>query len=241
MTSIQAGNIKAMLDEEGVIIRSAHFAGAGGSEVVQRRTDLIDRTLRGAYEYLAAAGPLPALLAIGGYGRGELNPHSDIDIMFLCRDEKDRQRSVELLYILWDAGMDVGYSVRTIDESISLARQDIKVRTSLIESRLLAGDPGLYDSFIRAMQGEVFYSKTLRFYPRKDLRADGDTPEIWWFDLFTGTQYQGVRRRTPRYSHGVVARFVRYRVATLGNWSGKASSRRGSTQCSFGPGIFSGG
>ncbi len=167
MTSIQAGNIKAMLDEEGAIIRSAHFAGAGGNEVVQRRTGLIDRTLREAYERLTATGPMPALLAIGGYGRGELNPHSDIDIMFLCRDDKDRQRSLELLYILWDAGMDVGYSVRTIDESISLARQDIKVRTSLIEARLLAGDPVFYDSFVRAMQSEVFYWKPSDFIREK--------------------------------------------------------------------------
>jgi len=167
MTSIQAGNIKAMLDEEGVIIRCAHFAGAGGSQVVQRRTGLIDRTLRDACDRLSANGPMPALLAIGGYGRGELNPHSDIDIMFLCRDEQDRQRSLELLYILWDAGMDLGYSVRTINECVSLARQDIKIRTSLIESRLLAGDPVLYNAFIRAMQSEVFYWKPADFIQAK--------------------------------------------------------------------------
>jgi len=141
MTSTQAATIKASLEEEGAIIRSAHFSGAGGSEVVRRRTDLIDRTLCAAYGHLTAAGRMPALLAIGGYGRGELNPHSDIDIMFLCRDEKDRQRSVDLLYVLWDAGLDVGYSVRTPNECVSLARQDIKIRTSLIESRLIAGDP----------------------------------------------------------------------------------------------------
>ncbi len=110
--------------------------------MVQRRTGLIDRTLREAYARLATAGPMPALLAIGGYGRGELNPHSDIDIMFLCRDEEDRKRAPELLYLLWDAGLDVGYSVRTAKECVSLARQDIKIRTSLLESRLIAGDPG---------------------------------------------------------------------------------------------------
>ena len=93
MTSIHAANIKAKLEEEGAIIRSAHFSGAGGREVVQRRTELIDRTLRDAHDRLTGAGAMPALLAIGGYGRGELNPHSDIDIMFLCRDETDRQRS----------------------------------------------------------------------------------------------------------------------------------------------------
>ncbi len=167
MISIHAGNIKTMLEEEGAIIRSAHFSGAGGSEVVRRRTELIDRTLRNSYDRLTGAGAMPALLATGGYGRGELNPYSDIDIMFLCRDEKDRQRSLELLYILWDAGMDVGYSVRTVPECVSLARQDIKIRTSLLESRLIAGDPVFYDSFIRTMQSEIFYWKPSAFIHEK--------------------------------------------------------------------------
>src|SRR5208337_911092 len=111
-----AADIKAMLTEEIALIRAAHFAGAGGSEVVQRRTGLIDRTLREAHGRLSAVGTMPSLVAIGGYGRGELNPYSDIDIMFLCRDEADRKRSPELLYMLWDAGLDVGYSVRTVKE-----------------------------------------------------------------------------------------------------------------------------
>ena len=167
MTSIHAGNMKTILAEESAIIRSAHFAGASGSEVVRRRTELIDRTLRDAYHRLDGAGLMPALLATGGYGRGELNPHSDIDIMFLCRDERDRQRSLELLYVLWDAGMDVGYSVRTVPECVSLARQDIKIRTSLLESRLIAGDPVFYGSFIRTMQSEVFYWKATAFIHEK--------------------------------------------------------------------------
>jgi len=159
--------IKALLEEEGAAIRSAHFAGAGGSEVVQRRTALIDRTLREAHYRLTGMGPMPALLAIGGYGRGELNPYSDIDIMFLCRDDTDRQRSPKLLYLLWDAGLDVGYSVRTIKECVSLARQDIKIRTSLLESRLIAGDTGVYDSFLNVMQSEVFYRKASVFIAEK--------------------------------------------------------------------------
>jgi [protein-PII] uridylyltransferase len=159
--------MKALLEAEGAVIRSAHFSGASGGEIVRLRTDLIDRTLSEAYDRLAQAVPMPALLATGGYGRGELNPHSDIDIMFLCKDEQDRQRSVELLYILWDAGMDVGYSVRTANECVPLARQDIKIRTSLLESRLIAGPSVLYDSFIRIMQSEVFYWKPSAFIREK--------------------------------------------------------------------------
>src|SRR5208283_1643120 len=105
-TSTYDGSIKELLEEENTAIRNAHFAGASGDEVVQRRTSLIDRVLREAYDSAAAAGPMPTLLAIGGCGRGELNPYSDIDIMFLCRDDEDRKRSPKLLYPLWDAGLD---------------------------------------------------------------------------------------------------------------------------------------
>ncbi len=159
--------IKALLEKEGARIREAHFAGAGGSEVVQLRTGLIDRMLRETCARLAATAPMPALLAIGGYGRGELNPHSDIDIMFLCRDEEDRKRSPELLYQLWDAGLDIGYSVRSVPECISLAREDNKIRTSLLESRLIDGDPEFYASFLRSMHSDVFFRKASAFITEK--------------------------------------------------------------------------
>jgi len=159
--------MKALLVTEGSVIRELHFAGANGGEVVQRRTCLIDRTLREAHAGLALSGPMPVLIAIGGYGRGELNPHSDIDIMFLCRDEHDRKRAPELLYMLWDAGMDVGYSVRTIKECLSLARQDTKIRTSLMESRLVAGEPALFDSYFSAMHSEVFHWRAASYIKEK--------------------------------------------------------------------------
>ena len=161
------GSLKAFLDEENAVIRESHFAGAPGNEVVQRRTALIDRTLREAHRRLAATAPMPALVAVGGYGRGEMNPHSDIDIMFLCSDETDRKRAPELLYLLWDAGLDVGYSVRTGKECVSLARQDIRIRTSLIESRLIAGDLALYQTFLKLMHSEVFYWKASAFINEK--------------------------------------------------------------------------
>ncbi len=156
-----------MLKDEEAVIRAAHFAGAGGSEIVQRRTSLIDRTLRDLHARLSSSGPMPSLIAIGGYGRGELNPRSDIDIMFLYRDETERERSPELLYLLWDAGLDVGYSVRTVKECVSLARQDIKIRTSLLESRLIAGDAALYQSFQQSMRSDAFYWKAAAFISEK--------------------------------------------------------------------------
>ena len=159
--------IKAQLEEESAEIRHAHFSGASGNEVVQRRTGLIDRLLRDVHANLSSSRRMPSLIAIGGYGRGELNPYSDIDLLFLCRDEEDRNRAPEMLYMLWDAGLDIGYSVRTIKECVSLARQDIKIRTSLLESRFIAGDQDLYAHFMKSMKSDVFYWKSSAFISEK--------------------------------------------------------------------------
>lgn len=159
--------IKSFLAEEESLIRDAHFSGAGGSEVVQRRTALIDRTLRSLYEPFRSTGSMPVLAAIGGYGRGELNPFSDIDILFLCRDERERERAPRMLYALWDAGLDIAYSVRTVEECIVLSRQDVKIRTSLLESRFLAGDPDAFGNYLKHMQAEVFYRKPQSYISEK--------------------------------------------------------------------------
>jgi [protein-PII] uridylyltransferase len=219
-TSTYDGSIKELLDEENTAIRNAHFAGASGDEVVQRRTSLIDRVLREAYNGAAAAGPMPTLLAIGGCGRGELNPYSDVDIMFLCKDDEDRQRSPKLLYPLWDAGLDVGYSVRTVKECVSLAQQDNKIRTSLMESRLIAGDTDIYDSFFKTMQSEVFYRKASLFI------ADKVSGRLATRHKFGGSIYL----REPNIKEGegglrdfhtaLWVAFVHYRVSSLGELVG---------------------
>ena len=166
-TSSDLSGIRSTLAEEGAFIRSEHFAGAGGSEIVQRRTALIDRTLKDLCGLHLPAASLPTIVAIGGYGRGELNPHSDIDIMLLCRDEQQRERSSPLLYSLWDAGLDIGYSVRTVPECIELGRGDARIRTSLLESRLIVGDGSLYASYRTRMHAEVFNRKIDQFIADK--------------------------------------------------------------------------
>ena len=164
---VPAGDIKAFLTEEEALIRSAHFGGAGGNEVVQRRTALIDRTLKAIYLPLTLSAPMPVLIAVGGYGRGELNPFSDIDILFLCRDEREREQAPRMLYALWDAGLDIGYSVRTVNECVDLSRNDTKIRSSLLESRLIAGDPAWYREYLKHMQAEVFFRKPQSYITEK--------------------------------------------------------------------------
>ncbi|WP_298917991.1 [protein-PII] uridylyltransferase [uncultured Algimonas sp.] len=88
-----------------------------------------------------------ALCAIGGYGRGEMAPFSDLDLLFLTNDKKISahvERLTEfVLYMLWDLGLKVGHAVRTVDHSVKLAKEDQTILTALLDLRVLRGDPGL--------------------------------------------------------------------------------------------------
>ncbi|MDH5232015.1 MAG: [protein-PII] uridylyltransferase, partial [Gammaproteobacteria bacterium] len=90
-----------------------------------------------------------ALIAVGGYGRGELHPHSDVDILILIHDDSHETIANPLeafITLLWDIGLEIGHSARTIDDCQSEARQDITVTTNLMETRLLQGEPSFFDA-----------------------------------------------------------------------------------------------
>ena len=118
--------------------------------------------------------PTCALIAVGGYGRGELFPHSDVDILLLLPGTADKALEARLEAFIgrcWDMGLDIGSSVRTVDECIKEAAQDVTVRTSLLEARLLTGDEGLYRTFETHYQGHLdaadfFQSKLLEMRQR---------------------------------------------------------------------------
>lgn len=115
-----------------------------------------------------------ALIAVGGYGRGELFPYSDVDILLLLPGTADKALEARLEAFIgrcWDMGLDIGSSVRTVDECIKEAAQDVTVRTSLLEARLLTGDEGLYRTFETHYQGHLdaadfFQSKLLEMRQR---------------------------------------------------------------------------
>ena len=140
-------------------LRLKHYSGAGGLEIVRDRAALLDIVLRhlfdGALEGSVYADKAPpvALLAIGGYGRGELSPYSDVDILFLHDSSRISTEAAEVieqvLYMLWDVGFKVGHSTRSIDEAIKLANADVLTKTSLLESRFLAGDHRRHSKFRR--------------------------------------------------------------------------------------------
>jgi [protein-PII] uridylyltransferase len=140
-------------------LRLKHYSGAGGLEIVRDRAALLDIVLRHLFEGAldgsdyADKTPPVALLAIGGYGRGELSPYSDVDILFLHDSSRISSEAAEVieqvLYMLWDVGFKVGHSTRSIDEAIKLANADVLTKTSLLESRFLAGDHRRHSKFRR--------------------------------------------------------------------------------------------
>lgn len=142
-------------------LRLKHQAGGGGREICALRVQLVDVLLRRVFSAAAAfaqqedhLAPVPlALVALGGYGRGELNPFSDVDVMFLHEGEGENVPPyvsfvvAQVLYLLWDIGFKVGHSTRSIDEAIEQANADMLTQTAMLESRHLAGEADVAYSF----------------------------------------------------------------------------------------------
>ncbi|MCC2606059.1 [protein-PII] uridylyltransferase [Planctobacterium marinum] len=113
--------------------------------------------------------PQLALVAVGGYGRGHLQPHSDVDLLILSHKALDKtiqEKVTQFITILWDIGLDIGQSVRTVKETIKLAKEDVTIATNLIESRVLAGSKTVFEDLHDKMQSRAFWPSKL-FYTAK--------------------------------------------------------------------------
>jgi [protein-PII] uridylyltransferase len=151
-------------------LKEAFLEGAPAGELVHRRAALIDALLRKLWRRtLAADAEALALVAVGGYGRGELHPGSDIDLQILLRDaQRDALRAPieRFLTQLWDTGLEVGHSVRTVAECAEEAAKDITVATNLMESRWVAGSREMFDA-MRAALGPDRIWPSPRFFQAK--------------------------------------------------------------------------
>ena len=138
-------------------LRLKHQAGGGGREICARRGELVDVILRHVFAAAANAVGKPetslALIALGGYGRGELNPFSDVDVMLLHGNGSGKispyveEMAEQILYLLWDIGFKVGHSTRSMKEALAQANRDMLTKTAMLESRYLAGDRTLAKEF----------------------------------------------------------------------------------------------
>lgn len=138
-------------------LRMWHNAGGGGREITRQRSDLVDILFRELFEgvvrSLAPNGLSGRLCvaAFGGYGRRELTPFSDVDILFLQNTAKQDKEVEEIirqtLVVLWDLGFKVGHATRTIPQAIHKANEDMITKTSMLESRFLAGEREIFTKF----------------------------------------------------------------------------------------------
>ena len=117
--------------------------------LVNQKANFTDKILQLTWKKFIPENLKACLVAVGGYGRGELHPASDIDLMILLEEVEDEATQLQLeqlLTFLWDIRLEVGHSVRTLHECVDEATKDITVATNILESRLLAGDADLYSS-----------------------------------------------------------------------------------------------
>ncbi|MGB3739684.1 MAG: [protein-PII] uridylyltransferase [Pontixanthobacter sp.] len=152
---------------------------SSGHEACGAQSFLIDQIVRVLFDHVTMRlHPLDtpsddqriAILAVGGYGRAEMAPHSDVDIAFVTPAAGNRwcETVIEaMLYFLWDLGLKVGQSSRTPDEMVRMAKQDLTIRTSLLESRHVWGDEVLYDTVCRRFNAEVVAGAEQQFVTQK--------------------------------------------------------------------------
>jgi [protein-PII] uridylyltransferase len=144
------------------VVRAAQSAGASGHTIVRASSEVIDRLLRGLFESVIGdiqGLPPLALVAVGGYGRMELAPRSDIDLLVLHADGVDEPMvakiAEQLLYVLWDLKLEVGWGVRSPSECLALAARDHTARTALVDCRFLTGSRPIYDRLERAVLADL--------------------------------------------------------------------------------------
>jgi [protein-PII] uridylyltransferase len=155
-----------------------------GREMVSSLAFLIDQILRVLYDATTqhlypisnpSTGERVALIAVGGYGRGEMAPHSDVDIGFITPYKPTgwtEQIIESMLYSLWDLGLKVGHSSRSVDETMRMAKSDLTVRTALLEARYVWGDRPLYEETAARFDAEVMRDTARAFVTEKLAERD---------------------------------------------------------------------
>jgi len=167
-------------DDKSELLRAAAASGSstrGVHTTLRALSALTDDLVRGLWRHAGFDAPF-ALVAVGGFGRGELFPHSDVDVLLMLPDDRSpetddalKARIEAFIGSCWDVGLEIGSSVRTPSDCLAEAAKDVTVQTSLLEARLIDGDPRLFADFRRrfdaAMDPQAFFvAKTLEMRQR---------------------------------------------------------------------------
>jgi [protein-PII] uridylyltransferase len=166
-------------------VRERFFAHEiDGAEAVASNARVVDALLSALFDFVTSKvfrsanpteGERMALVAQGGYGRAELAPQSDIDLLFILPYKKTphSEQVIEyILYLLWDLGFKVGQAIRSVDDCVRLSREDVTIRTALLESRLIAGDDALYEDLRRRFRADVMDGTAHNFVEAKLTERD---------------------------------------------------------------------
>jgi [protein-PII] uridylyltransferase len=158
-------DLKTFLKIEDQRLKIAHRCGASGMQTAAARSAVLDLVVDRAYQAAALLSEIDGssekaqdvcgIVALGGYGRGELAPYSDLDILFLYPNHRalqTRQLVEQILRLLWDAGLTVGPSFRTAADCVTAAHADPHLQTALVSTRLLAGNASIYESLSQALE-----------------------------------------------------------------------------------------
>ena len=168
---LQAQPVIEGLEQANLHIFAEFDRGVAIESLVLQKSQVIDKILRAAIEYFIPPQPKNCccLVAVGGYGRSELLPGSDIDLMLLLEKKPSKQLEEHIsvfLTFLWDIGLEVGHSVRTIKDCVREGKADVTVMTNMIESRLLHGSETLYADFQKAISPRKIWSSR-KFFEAK--------------------------------------------------------------------------
>jgi len=175
---------RALAEGRAEIRRRFEEEGATGETTVRANAVLVDQIFRLVLDVTTTriyptANPTQAericAAAVGGYGRGEMAPFSDIDLLFLLPYKvtpRIEQIIESVLYLLWDLGLKVGHATRSVNECIRLSRQDITIRTAVLEARLIWGDTETFDELRRRFRDEIARGTGIEFVEAKLAERD---------------------------------------------------------------------
>ena len=163
----------------------ARFEGGGSAaHCIAEQCFLIDQLIRTLFDFVAehvypianpTQGEKLAVVAVGGYGRGEMAPYSDVDLLFLLpykRTPHTEQVVEYLLYLMWDLRLKVGHSVRSVDESLRYAKSDLTIRTALLEARYVWGEQALFTELKTRFDNEIARGTGAQFIEQKLAERD---------------------------------------------------------------------
>src|ERR1700737_3895815 len=171
--------LKLALTEGRAEIRRRFEATGDGAATIREQCFLMDQLIRALFDLVTQViYPLPnptsgerlAIIPVGGYGRGELAPYSDIDLLFLLpykRTPHTEQVVEYLLYLLWDLGLKIGQATRSVEECLRQAKADLTIRTGLLEARYLWGEQALFSELKRRFDSDIVRGPAAQFVDAK--------------------------------------------------------------------------